>query len=125
MFANTLTLQLGDETNPDPRTLTRVNQDNYGSEYRYRDEEESIKLLIRHSEEKPTKAVLQKTMRHNVFVERKIFPVMEGKMPQVLTATFTFRQGEYDSINEMRKLFIGGLDLVRYSLNTSLLNGEN
>ena len=125
MFANTLIINLGSPETPDNVELKRVNQDNFGSEYRYRGVDETIRVLIRHSEEKPSKGTLQKVLRHNVFVERKVFPQMEGKLEQVYTATFTFRQGEYDSIQEMRKLFLGGIDLVRYTLNTGILDGEN
>lgn len=125
MFANTLTINLGTAQTPNNVGLKRVNQDNFGSEYRYRGVDETIRVLIRHSEEKPSKGSLQKILRHNVFVERKIFPVMEGKLEQIYTATFTFRQGEYDSIQEMQKLFLGGLDLVRFTLNTGILDGEN
>lgn len=125
MFANTLDIHLDGNLEGTPVTLKRVNQDNYGSEYRYRGTDESVKLLIRHSEEKPSKGSLQKVLRHNIFIERKIFPLMEGKLEQVYTSTFTFRQGEYDDIQEMIKLFIGSCQFVAYTIGTGVLDGDN
>lgn len=94
MFANTITLTV----NSVAKVLNRVNQDNYGSEYRLQSSTESYNLKIRHSVDAPDKDGM--TMRrHNVFVEHIVFPTPTTAMKKN-TATVTFRSGQYQDPTE-------------------------
>lgn len=63
MFDNTMDVAVDGTT----YTLTRVNQDNYGSEYRYRQGHLTLKFRIRHNEETDKNGVAMQ--RHNVYME--------------------------------------------------------
>lgn len=93
MFANTLTLTIGASA----KVLNRVNQDAGGSEYTLSSATESISMKIRHSIDKiDGDGIVMK--RHNVFVERIVFPTATALM-QKYTATATFRHGRFDDPN--------------------------
>ncbi|DAD51682.1 coat protein [ssRNA phage Gephyllon.1_28] len=62
MFANTITLTV----NSIAKTLTRVNQDNFGSTYKYTSATELIQLQFRNSAEQNVRGVID---RHNLFIE--------------------------------------------------------
>lgn len=52
MLGNTLTVEFGNTTYPNPQTLVRINQDGYSSEYRLKGAGVTYTALIRHSTEK-------------------------------------------------------------------------
>jgi hypothetical protein len=66
VFSNTLTLTI----NAVAKVLNRVNQDSFGSSYRFISDLELITLTIRHDVVKRNGANVN---RHNVYVERVIF----------------------------------------------------
>lgn len=94
MFPSTITLTV----NTVDKVLNRVNQDNYGSEYRFQSSTESYNLKIRHSEDSPDKDGLI-MHRHNVFVEHIVFPTPTTAIKKN-TATVTFRSGQYQDPEE-------------------------
>uniref|UniRef100_A0AAT9JAG9 Capsid protein n=1 Tax=Macrotermes bellicosus associated levi-like virus TaxID=3133500 RepID=A0AAT9JAG9_9VIRU len=69
MFDPTLQVQIDGKT----INLVRINQDNFGSEYRFSDAQSSASLKIRHSVDKADKdkVILR---RHNVVLDYIIFP---------------------------------------------------
>jgi hypothetical protein len=69
MLSNTLTITIDGVAN----VLTRINQDNYGSEYRKKSATELMTLLIRNSTEKATASSPYPVERHNMFFERTVF----------------------------------------------------
>jgi len=83
MLANTLTLTV----NSVAKVLTRINQDNYGSEYRLTSASERITLKIRHTS--PTSGGV-KFDQHNVLVEWTQIPASPA-LPLTLTASTTLR----------------------------------
>lgn len=83
MLANTLTLTI----NSVAKVLTRVNQDNYGSEYRLVSASERIILKIRNSTQTVKGVVFDS---HNVMVEWTKIPASPAT-PTVLTASTTLR----------------------------------
>lgn len=85
MLANTLTLTIAGVA----KTLTRVNQDNYGSEYRLTTSAERISLKIRHSSSGKggTSSYFD---QHNVLVEHMITPAAPAT-PIVYTVSKTLR----------------------------------
>jgi len=86
MFANTITLTI----NAVDKVLVRVNQDNYGSTYKYTSDLEFIQLQFRNSVEKNA---LGDVDRHNMFVERTVFA----------TATVTEKYSSFSATLRARK----------------------
>lgn len=84
MFANTITLSLGERD----VTLNRVNQDAYGSEYKFAGELDEMTFKIRHSAESAKGQI--PVSRHNVFIEHTVYatPTAHEKYSSV---TFTIR----------------------------------
>lgn len=83
MFANTLTLTI----NSVAKVLTRINQDNHGSEYALKSALESYVLLIRHSTQ--TSGGAQYDV-HNVLVTHKVYATLTDP-EKVMTASITLR----------------------------------
>lgn len=77
MLANTLTLTI----NSVAKVLTRINQDNYGSEYRLKSATEVLTLQIRNSTEKATVKSPSVIDRHNMFFEHTVYAV-PGTSPE-------------------------------------------
>lgn len=130
MFADQYTIVVGkksDGVTDDAVIIRRVNQDNYSSEYRYRDATRSLTVSIRHSEEKAPKpksgsvVVAQKMLRHNVYMEYTLFPT-PTTLEQKHTVSSTLRLGEYadpvitDTLAKAFNAFVG------YTLLPTLLD---
>lgn len=89
MFPQTITLTIATV----PYVLNRVNQDGYGSEYRYRGSSDAISMKIRHSKDSPDGDLI--TMeRHNVFIEHIVYPTPTTAMVKS-TFTCTIRGGSF------------------------------
>jgi hypothetical protein len=87
MFANTLTLTI----NAIAKTLVRVNQDNFGSTYKYTSDTEIITLQFRNSVEK---AVAGAVDRHNMFIEHIVFATPDATEKYYsFSATLRARRG--------------------------------
>lgn len=87
MFPETITIKIGTRD----VILTRINQDNYGSEYRFRGPVDQVGLKIRHSLDTPDKDAI-KMERHNVFFEHFVYATPTAA-PEKFTTTFTIRNG--------------------------------
>jgi len=119
MLANTLTLTV----NAVPVTLTRVNQDNYGSVYTYKGASEAYSLQIRNSVEKSKVVGVPDIERHNAFLEHTVYatPTAAEKYNSV-TTTIRARIGNdpakvgYDAV---------GFNTLVGSILTSLIAGES
>lgn len=116
MFANTLTLTI----NAVAKVLTRVNQDNYGSEYQFKDSVEKIVMKIRHSVETNNGLPVN---RHNVFVEQTVYatPTVSEKY---WSTTVTMRDREGSGPTPLLQQWVGVSTLV-LSLDDGLVIGEN
>lgn len=116
MFQNTLTLTIDAVA----RSLIRVNQDNYGSEYRYSDAVESISLLVRHSVESNKEG---KINRHNLYLERTVFatPTTNGSY---YSSTITLRNGVGSNPADLLKTW-QGFNTLALTLDDGLVVGEN
>lgn len=89
MLANTLTLTVAGATGS-PFTLTRMNQDNFGSYYRFVDSAQKIELRIRQSTDTENGVPIY---RHNATIEHVIFATPTA-LAKKATATITLRDGE-------------------------------
>lgn len=83
MLANTLTLTI----NAVAKVLTRINQDNYGSEYRLVTASERITLKIRHSTQTTAGVIYD---QHNVLVSWTKIPTAPA-VPYTMTVSSTLR----------------------------------
>lgn len=90
MFGATITLTIGGVG----KVLNRANQDDFGSEYRYRGATDSVTLKIRHTSDSTDKDGFT-ALRHNVFIERVVNPTLTTPI-QKSSVTFTIRGGEFD-----------------------------
>lgn len=127
MLANTLTLTVTGATGS-PFTLTRVNQDDFGSTYTYLDSIQSIRLKIRNSVD-TIKADVSKGIaassfnRHNATIEHTIFatPTVFEKS---CTATITLRDGKgYGPASLLS--FWQGFNTLFLTLDDSIAVGDN
>lgn len=71
MFADTLTITV----NAVAKTVTKINQDQYSSEYLFKDSTQSISLKIRHTKTKPAAGAKD---RHNVELVQTVFATSEA-----------------------------------------------
>lgn len=76
-------------------TVTKINQDGYGSEYMYRDATGQIRVKIRHSVRKAN-GVMPAADRHNVEWVRTIFGV-DGEPDQIRKIYFVIEQEPSDT----------------------------
>lgn len=127
MLANTLALTVTGATGS-PFTLTRVNQDNYGSEYKYLDSIQSIVLKIRHSTDsiKPNVALgtpAGSFNRHNATIEHTIFatPTVAEK---ACTSTITLRDGKGYGPSSLLNFWIG-FNTLFLGIDDSVVVGDN
>ncbi len=88
MFANTIVLAISGVD----KTLVRVNQDNFGSTYKYTSSTEILSLQFRNSSEK--NATTGDVERHNMFVEHTVLatPTASEKY-YTFSATLRMRKG--------------------------------
>nr|QDH91212.1 MAG: hypothetical protein H2Bulk341670_000002 [Leviviridae sp.] len=117
MFANTLTLTI----NAVAKVLTRVNQDNFGSFYKFADGVEAITMQIRHTTDTVKGGV--SINRHNVYVERTVFatPTTTEKYWS-MTATLRDRVGSDPTV--LLQSWVGFSTLLA-TLDDGLVVGEN
>lgn len=74
-FGATLTLTIATVT----KTLNRINQDNYGSEYYKREATQDFRIRIRHSKQKPLKSGGRDMDRHNFEITWTVFATPTAK----------------------------------------------
>lgn len=116
MFSNTITLTI----NAVDRVMTRVNQDNYGSEYQFRSGTEKLNMKIRHSVDSTGG---QKFNRHNVYTEWTIFAT-PTTLQRVFTYTFTVRELEGSDPEDLEDLALG-VNALLTALVSGIVIGEN
>lgn len=99
MFGNTISLTVGINT----YELLRVNQDNYGSEYRFSNGERALSMKIRHSVDKPDGDSLVMG-RHNVLLEHIVYPTPTQAMKKY-TSTVTLRHDRFSNPADSSALY--------------------
>lgn len=120
MFAATLTLTI----NAVAKVMTRINQDNFGSHYRFlaADGSEVIDMKVRHSQDAPD-ASGKPVNRHNVYIERTLAatPTVAEKY---WSLTYTLRDRQFSGPGDLDHLSVAALTLLA-TLDTGLTVGEN
>jgi hypothetical protein len=118
MFANTLTITV----NAVAIVLTRVNQDNFGSLYRYKTATEVHTLQFRNSTEKGAGGV-GNVDRHNMFYEHRVFAT--SVLPEKLTTISTVYRLAEGSDPAQLKLEAAGYATLLASQRDGLIDGES
>lgn len=82
------------------KSLVRINQDNYGSEYYLREATQDFRVKIRHSVESPQKNG-QMFDRHNVEITHTIFSTTVGVPDVIRQAYVVLRNSKTDSASDV------------------------
>jgi len=116
VFANTLTVTIGGVG----RVMNRVNQDNYGSEYKFVDAVELILMKIRHTTDIVNGVNVN---RHNVFFERTVFAT-PTVVEKYWSCTATIRDAEGSGPTDLLATW-QGFNTLLLTLDDGLTVGEN
>ena len=84
MFPNTLDITVLGSA----RTLARVNQDKFSSNYRYRSAALNLDLAIRHTDRPTPGKVGIKTERHNVEMTATVFSTVDGVLVSTVSKAY-------------------------------------
>jgi hypothetical protein len=117
MFANTLTITIDGTAN----VLTRVNQDNYGSEYKLASATALMILKFRNSTEKQNGQ--EEVYRHNMFFEHTVFATPTAS-EKYYTMTATMRSRKTSDPAWLDKIAAGFVTLLS-AQKTGLIGGES
>lgn len=117
-FAATLTLTI----NAVAKVLNRINQDNFGSVYRFTstDGQEIINLQVRHTVDSTADGSVN---RHNVFIERTIAPT-PTTAKKYWSITYTMRDLQFSGPGDLDYLSAAALTLLG-TMDTDLSTGGN
>lgn len=116
MFGNTLVLTV----NSVAKTLTKINQDGYASEYLLRDTLDSFRAKIRHTSV-TKKGAISVTDRHNVEIVHTIYAT--ATVPEIVRKVYlVFEQDKTDTMTfEVKSL----CDWLIASTNASIVSLAN
>lgn len=114
MFSNTVVLTV----NSVAKTLTKINQDSYASEYLLRDTLDSFRLKIRHSQAKRGSVTVD---RHNVELTHTVYAT--ATVPEIVRKVYlVFEQDTSDTMtNEVKAL----ADWLIASTNAAIISLAN
>ncbi len=101
-------------------TLLRVNQDNFGSQYQFRDTARQIVLKIRHSTEKVNGV---EHFRHNCVLEHTVFAT-PTVLEKLWTCTVTLRDRYGSGPADLLKTW-QGFNTLFLTLDDTFVSGDN
>lgn len=87
----------------DSKSLVRINQDNYGSEYYLRETDGDFRIRIRHSSESPQKNG-QVFERHNVELTRTVFSTVVGSPDEVIQCYVVLRNLKQSDVTDIENI---------------------
>lgn len=118
-FANPLVINYAAGT----KSLPKINNDNYGSEYYLRESTQEFRVKIRHSKEQARSGTPQ-VERHNVEFTRVVFATESSpEITQQVYAVFRVQRG--DSVTDAAELGAAMSDLMVEAKWTDLGNWLN
>jgi hypothetical protein len=104
-------------------TVTRINQDAYGSEYRVRDSLSETTLKIRHSTVKATATAVARD-RHNVEITQKIFAT--STVPEFIRKAYVvYEHKPGDTDLDVWKYVCAFCTATSFANMTALMNWES
>ncbi len=101
-------------------TLMRVNQDNYGSEYKFLDSVREIKMKIRHSTDIQAGLTVN---RHNVFLEHTVFAT-PTVVEKYWSTTVTLRDRRGSGPADLLKTW-QGFNTLFLTFDDTFVSGDN
>lgn len=116
MFANTLTLTV----NAVAYTLNRINQDNFGSVYLFKDAVQKFEMKIRHSTDNQNGF---QQNRHNVYLEHVVYATPTAS-EKFFSVTVTLRDREGSGPADLLKDW-QGFNTLLLTLDDTLVVGDN
>lgn len=119
-IANPLVLSI----NGNNKSLPKINQDNYGSEYYLRSATDEYRVRIRHSEEAAQKNGT-KFDRHNVELTFTVFSTVVGVPDDVLQVYAVLRNPSGGNVTTLGHLQVGLNTLLSASMVSDLAGWQN
>jgi hypothetical protein len=105
------------------KSLVRINQDNYGSEYLYREATYELRLKIRHVKEKPVSGQLVLS-RHNIELTQTVYATSTA--PQYTRQAYLIlRNSDTDTAADVSYLAQGLVDFLTDANLGDLINWVN
>jgi hypothetical protein len=117
MLQNTLVVAVGG-TNI---TLTRIRDDNYSSEYRFRETAGEYRLFIRNSKYADKKRAGRNVERHNIEFTHEIYAVAPATVSTIRKAYLVLEADQGDTITDPPLIAAGLCAFLTWSSN-SILN---
>lgn len=105
------------------KSLVRINQDNYGSEYLYREATYELRLKIRHTKEKAVGGNLPLS-RHNIELTQTVFPT-STTLAITRQAYLVLRNLDSDTAIDVSYLAQGLVDFLTDANLGDLINWVN
>lgn len=122
MFADTIAITI----NAVAKTLVRINQDGYSSEYRLREATGEFSLKIRNTSYNDKTRSGLRVDRHNVELKETIYAVAPATINTVRKSYFTFEHDLSDTVVGPVKLSFGLANNFLTEANmTKMANGES
>jgi len=121
MFSDTLTITI----NGVGKTLTRINQDGYSSEYLLAGTADSYRLRLRNSPGVDKARGGKATNVHNVEFIQEIYPVAPATVSTIRKVYTVFQHDNGDDLTAVAKFVTGLLAFQTEANSTKLINWES
>lgn len=118
MLANTYTLDGTEDI-----VVTRINQDSYGSEYRYQATSNHVTMKIRHSKVKATSTAVARD-RHNVEIVKTIYAT-ESTPEQIVKSYIVLENPAGYTDQDFAKWLVNFISASTFAIVAPLLNWES
>lgn len=121
MFSETITFTI----NAVARTLTRINQDKYSSEYLLKTPNEEFRANIRNTSYVDKTRAGTVVDRHNVQLIHSVYPAVAGQPNLVRKAYIVVENDSRDTITDPAKFDAGFVGFLTEANFTKLINWES
>lgn len=121
MFSDTITISI----NAVNKVLTRINQDNYSSEYYLRETTGEFRLRLRNSSYSDKARGGRTVYRHNAELVQTVFPAVAGDFPVINKMYGVFENENAVTTADAAKFSAGGFAFFSEANITKLLNFES
>lgn len=125
MFSDTITLTI----NSVPKTLVRINQDSYSSEYMLKETLGCFRLRLRNTsyqdKSRGAAGTTIKVNRHNVELIHEVYPAASAVFSTFRKAYLVFENDDNDNATDPVKMTAGLIGFLSEANLTKLLNWES
>lgn len=120
-FPDTITITI----NAVPKTLTRIKDDGYGSEYRVRNSNVDEFLLTIKNSSYTDRATKRLVDRHSVELKHTVLPVAPSEIPTIRKTYLVLENQSVDTIVDPTKFTLGFVGFFSEANITKLVNFES